>query len=103
MDCKICYEKFDKIRFKPVICIPCAHTFCASCGTHINECSICRTKIFEKKPNFNLQEIIEDTSKIKTTIPIKTSQTRSGAKFSHQKLKHKIESKSKVKNQNRIK
>ena len=62
MDCKICFEKFDTTRFKPIICMPCAHTFCSSCAAHIKECSICRAPINAKKTNFNMLEILEEST-----------------------------------------
>ena len=102
MNCKICFEKFDNTRFMPVICIPCAHTFCSTCVTHIKECSICRTKISEKKPNFSMLEILEEKPQIRPTISpqlktatssltVTTEPSQSGSKLSPQALKLKNE------------
>ena len=77
MNCKICFEKFDSVRFIPIICIPCAHTFCSVCLIHIKECSICRTKIKEKKTNFGMIEILEEKSPVSPKTRTINGQTQS--------------------------
>ena len=99
MDCKICYEKFDKVRFKPVICVPCTHTFCSICVSQINECSICRSKISERKPNFSLLEILEDNYMVKTRVNTANGQTElsnSGLKLKTEDQTRKKEEKFRV-------
>ena len=63
MDCKICYEKFDSDNLKPIICIPCGHSFCNKCVVQLKDCPICRAFITDKKPNFSLLEILEEKLK----------------------------------------
>ena len=84
MDCKICYENFDSVCFKPVICIPCTHTFCSICVFLINECSICRSEISERKPNYSLLEILEDNLMVK--IRANTASSQAEASNSGDKL-----------------
>jgi hypothetical protein len=46
IECPICYEelKSDEIKFSS-----CGHKYCESCLSKINECGICRKKIYHKK------------------------------------------------------
>jgi hypothetical protein len=45
IECPICYEelKNDQIKFSS-----CGHKYCESCLSKINECAICRKKIYHK-------------------------------------------------------
>ena len=45
IECPICYEdlKSDEIKFSS-----CGHKYCQDCLSKINECAICRKKIFHK-------------------------------------------------------
>lgn len=45
IECPICYEelKSDEIKFSS-----CGHKYCESCLSKINECAICRKKIYHK-------------------------------------------------------
>jgi hypothetical protein len=46
IECPICYEelKSDEIKFSS-----CGHKYCQDCLSKINECAICRKKIYHKK------------------------------------------------------
>ena len=46
VECPICYEeiKSEDIKFSS-----CGHKFCETCLSKINECAICRKKIYHKK------------------------------------------------------
>lgn len=46
VECPICFEelKSEDIKFSS-----CGHKFCESCLSKINECAICRKKIYHKK------------------------------------------------------
>jgi len=46
IECPICYEvlEADKIKFSS-----CGHKYCETCLSKIDECSICRKKIYKKK------------------------------------------------------
>ena len=59
MECKICYEKFDTEIHKPIVCMPCGHSFCSNCVIQLKNCSICRRQIKEKSTNFSLLDILE--------------------------------------------
>jgi hypothetical protein len=61
MECKICYEKFDNVIHKPIVCVPCGHSFCSKCVIQLKACSICRRHIKEKSTNFSLLEILEQS------------------------------------------
>ena len=45
IECPICYEelKSDQIKFSS-----CGHKYCETCLSKINECAICRKKIYHK-------------------------------------------------------
>jgi len=45
IECPICYEelKSDEIKFSS-----CGHKYCDNCLSKINECAICRKKIYHK-------------------------------------------------------
>ena len=45
VECPICYEELtaDKIKFSG-----CGHKYCETCLSKINECAICRRKIYRK-------------------------------------------------------
>ena len=60
MDCKICFEKFDTRSTMPIVCIPCGHCFCKRCVSHLTKCSICRTYIKDKKPNYGLLDVLDE-------------------------------------------
>ena len=62
MECKICYEKFDTEIHKPIVCMPCGHSFCYNCVIQLKDCSICRRPIKDKSPNFSLLEVLEEQS-----------------------------------------
>ncbi len=61
MECKICYEKFDTEIHKPMVCMPCGHSFCSNCVIQLKNCSICRRPIKEKSANFSLLDVLEQT------------------------------------------
>ncbi len=62
MECKICFEKFDTEVRRPIVCMPCGHSFCSICVLQLKDCSICRTQINYKKTNFSLLEVLEEQS-----------------------------------------
>jgi hypothetical protein len=66
MECKICFEKYDTEDFKPIVCMPCGHSFCSKCVIQLKECSICRTQINDKKTNFSLLEVLEEQSNMRS-------------------------------------
>ena len=61
MECKICYEKFDTEIHKPIVCMPCGHSFCFNCVIQLKYCSICRRPIKEKSANFSLLDVLEQS------------------------------------------
>ena len=86
MECKICFEKFNDSTFMPMICLPCAHTFCSTCVSHLSQCSLCREPISGKRPNFNLLEVLEE----RTEPRVRTS-ARSRPKSNQEALQLKNE------------
>ena len=46
IECPICYEELpaDKIKFSS-----CGHKYCETCLSKINDCAICRKKIYRKR------------------------------------------------------
>ncbi len=67
MDCKICFEKYDKFEHKPMV-INCAHTFCLRCLYDLKNkafiCPTCRNEIKSEKPNVN-KLFLATTKKLK--------------------------------------
>lgn len=59
MNCKICFENYDKINHKPIILLPCAHSFCSFCASQLQNCSTCRQFIAGRKPNYDLIENLD--------------------------------------------
>lgn len=59
MNCKICFENYDKINHKPIILLPCAHSFCSFCASQLQNCSTCRQIITGRKPNYDLIENLD--------------------------------------------
>lgn len=63
MECKICYDKFNKTVRKPFTVIPCGHTFCISCLNDLRKinyiCPTCRVKIENEKPSYILLELMD--------------------------------------------
>jgi hypothetical protein len=63
MECKICYEKFDKQTRKPFT-INCGHTYCSFCLTSLKnrndyECPTCGEPISTCQPNYTVLEILD--------------------------------------------
>lgn len=62
MDCKICFEKYNKSFGKPYV-LNCGHSMCLSCLTKIklagSNCPTCRKPITDEKPNYDLIEILD--------------------------------------------
>lgn len=63
MDCKVCFEKYDKFEHKPIVIMPCGHTFCQRCLFDLKNkafiCPTCRQEIKSKKPNYDLLEVLD--------------------------------------------
>lgn len=68
MNCKKCFQKYDKIKHIPTILMPCGHSFCRTCidelKKQIYSCPVCYQCIISEKPNFELIEIIEQTAQL---------------------------------------
>ena len=65
MDCKICFDKYDSKSQKPIVLIPCGHSFCKKCALHLTKCSICRTYIKDMRPNFGIIDFLDEKHKYK--------------------------------------
>lgn len=66
MKCNICFEDYNIINRKPMIVIPCAHTFCLNCldelKKHDNKCPNDREIIINQKPNYALIDLLNSNS-----------------------------------------
>ena len=62
MDCKICFEKYNKSCKKPFV-LNCGHSMCSGCLARIkltgSLCPTCRKPITDEKPNFDLIELLD--------------------------------------------
>ena len=64
MNCKICFEKYDKEMRKPLIALPCGHSLCSVCLLELKKqdstlCSFCRERIQNEKINYDLMDILD--------------------------------------------
>lgn len=63
MDCKVCFEKFDKQKRKPIT-INCGHSYCVVCLNVLIKkknfvCPTCRSPITNEKTNYTVMEILD--------------------------------------------
>jgi len=62
MECRICFEKFDKQSRKP-ISISCGHSFCLNCVDSLKQtnykCPTCRRPIINQQPNYIMMDLLE--------------------------------------------
>jgi len=64
MDCRICFDKYNKFNRKPITLLPCCHTFCMNCLINLKKssenliCPKCRKFIGLFKPNYAILEIL---------------------------------------------
>lgn len=74
MECKVCFDKYNEFNRRPLVLMPCCHTFCLSCVIKLysdnyydslNSCPNCREEIQSLKPNYSLIELMKPDSKFK--------------------------------------
>ena len=64
MDCRICFDKYNKSNRKPITLLPCCHTFCMSCLSNLKKssdylsCPKCRKFICLFKSNHGILDIL---------------------------------------------
>jgi len=69
--CNVCYYNYDHFEKKPLVLIPCCHSFCELCLSQIKlKCPTCNTGIVMKSVNWSLLHIIPDN---KSRSPTYTS------------------------------
>ncbi len=64
MNCKICFEQYNKNKHKPVILMQCGHSVCITCLNELTTflCPICREQIITSKPNYDLIYFLFNTN-----------------------------------------
>ncbi len=64
MNCKICFEQYNKNKHKPVILMQCGHSVCITCLNELTTflCPICREQIITSKPNYDLIDLLEQAT-----------------------------------------
>jgi len=64
MNCKICFEQYNKNKHKPVILMQCGHSICITCLNELTTflCPICREQIITSKPNYDLIDLLEQAT-----------------------------------------
>ncbi len=68
MDCRICFDKYNKSNRKPITLLPCCHTFCMNCLSNLKKsseylsCPKCRKFIGLFKSNHGILEILKNSS-----------------------------------------
>ena len=63
MNCKICFEKFDRLAKKPMN-ISCGHSFCYDCLIQLKArnsymCPMCRDPIKNEQPNYAVLDLLD--------------------------------------------
>lgn len=78
MNCKICYEKYDKENHKPITLMPCGHSICTKCLVELKKqfiviCPACRNTVTCEKPNYDLIDLLDINSKTDAKTAIRRS------------------------------
>ncbi len=65
--CKVCFEKFDRLKRKPHVLLNCTHTLCIECIDSLSEkkCPLCNASIMRTNPNWELLDLMEEPHKNK--------------------------------------
>ena len=60
MECEICRQKFNENKFKPMVVMPCCHTYCSKCLETWKEktCPSCRVLIQGSNINWSLLKTV---------------------------------------------
>ena len=60
--CDICFQKYNHEANKPIIIMPCCHTFCAQCLSRLDQekCPNCNGWISLKSVNWGLLNLIPE-------------------------------------------
>jgi len=60
MECEICQQKFNESKFKPMVLMPCCHTYCSQCLKNLKEktCPSCRVFIQDSNINWSLLKLV---------------------------------------------
>ena len=101
MNCEICQDSFNLAEKKPLLLLPCCHTYCSECILQLKEptCPNCRQLIMSTKPNWSFMKLLPESKvdKLKADIKSYLNQTESlKAKF-HSQLEQKLDvSKTKI-------
>lgn len=61
MECELCIKQFDDANHRPLVLIPCGHSFCASCVTQLTVCPSDRSRITSKVANWSILKLISQT------------------------------------------
>ncbi len=66
MNCKLCTHKYNKSERRPFVLIPCGHTYCSCCVTHLKNkdtiqpftCPKCKKRVKSETLNLDLLEML---------------------------------------------
>ena len=76
MECRICFEKFNKTTHKPMV-INCGHSMCSECVANIKKfkplCPTCRMLITSETQNFALFELLDMNLIVDPNVQLKSS------------------------------
>lgn len=86
MNCKICYEKYDKENHKPITLMPCGHSLCTNCLVELKKqflviCPACRNAVSCDKPNYDLIDLLDLNTKTDVKVSIRRSINRELKEF----------------------
>ncbi len=60
--CKVCFEKFDRLKHKPHVLLNCTHTLCINCIENLSEkkCPTCSAIIVRTNPNWEILDLMDE-------------------------------------------
>jgi len=81
MNCEICQDQFDLAEKRPLVLMPCIHSYCSECINKLKEskCPNCRQPFYLTKPNWTLFKLLPESrvDKLKQNIKNYSSQIES--------------------------
>lgn len=61
MECELCFENFNETDHRPLVLIPCGHSYCSSCAAQLTNCPSDRKIISYKTDNWSILKLIPES------------------------------------------
>ena len=73
MNCKICCELYNNCEHRPIVLMPCGHSYCSKCVSILKQeypvnCPICREEVRLDKPNYELIETLDNKHQLELDL-----------------------------------